>query len=281
MGHFDCWASRFGETTTALELAPEGTGYRARTRFAKFFNLPELMSVFKETADIKTADQLNLPVPKVEYHTYAAEPTETQKAMMQSLSKRASRVHAGLVSPREDNMLRITSDGRKLGLDQRVIDPTLPDEPGTKVNLCVQNVLRFWRDGEADKLTQLIFCDISTPKARGTARNTDDFNIYDDIRRKLIAGGMPPEQIAFIHNADTEAKKRELFAKVRSGDVRVLIGSTQMMGAGTNVQDRLIASHDLDCPWRPRDLTQRQGRIARQGNRNETVHVCRYVDRGA
>ena len=275
MGHFDCWASRFGETVTALELAPEGTGYRARTRFARFFNLPELMSLFKEVADIKTADQLNLPVPKVECRVFKAKPTDTQKEMMAALSERASRIHAGLVAPSEDNMLLITSDGRKLGLDQRVIDPSLPDEPGTKVNQCVENVLRFWREGDAEKLTQLIFLDISTPKGRG--KGECGFTVYDDIRQKLIANGMPPEQVAFIHDADTEIKKRELFAKVRAGQVRVLIGSTSKLGAATNVQTRLLALHDLDCPWRPRDLTQRKGRIERQGNQNETVYVCRYV----
>ena len=301
MGHFDCWASRFGETTTALELAPEGTGYRARTRFAKFFNLPELMNMFKEIADIKTADQLHLPTPEVEYHTYASKPTEIQQDMVKALSERATKVHGGSVDPRKDNMLKITSDGRKLGLDQRVINPMLPDEDGTKVNQCVQNVLKFWREGEADKLTQLVFCDISTPRGRSAASGklaakneggeldapvpdeagaVGDFTIYDDIRQKLIEGGMPKEQIAFIHDADTEVRKKELFGKVRSGQVRVLLGSTAKMGAGTNVQDRLIALHDLDCPWRPRDLTQRKGRIERQGNKNEKVHVCRYVTEG-
>ena len=300
MGFFDAWASRFGETTSQMELAPEGTGYRMRNRFAKFFNLPELMTLLKEVADIKTADQLDLPTPEVEYHNCVAKPTELQKAMMKNLSDRASKIHSGAVDPKEDNMLKITSDGRKLGLDQRIINPLLPDEPGTKVNLCVENVLRIWREGDADKLTQLIFCDISTPKARQSkkpAGQTEDaaepgspdfipnleessdngFTVYDDIRNKLIAGGMPPEQIAYIHDADTEAKKRELFDKMRKGVVRVLLGSTAKMGAGTNVQDRLIASHDLDCPWRPRDLTQRKGRIERQGNQNKKVHVYRYV----
>ena len=285
MGHFDCWASRFGETTTALELAPEGTGYRARTRFAKFFNLPELMTFFKEVADIKTADQLNLPTPEVEYHNIVAQPTEIQKELVQTLSKRASKVHSGAVDPKVDNMLKITSDGRKLGLDQRLIDPLLPDVPGTKVNLCVENLLKYWREGEADKLTQLVFCDVSTPSGRSSHSEelSDDApftNIYADIRRKLIKGGMPAEQIAFIHDADTEKRKEELFSKMRSGEVRVLIGSTAKMGAGTNVQDKLIASHDLDCPWRPRDLTQRKGRIERQGNTNSKVHVCRYVTEG-
>lgn len=280
MGHFDCWASRFGETVTALELAPEGTGYRARTRFAKFFNLPELMQMFREIADIKTADQLNLPVPEVEYHTVVSQPTEHQKAMVEDLSKRAERVHNG-IDPHIDNMLRITSDGRKLGLDQRIINPLLPDEPGTKVNLCVANVLQQWRDGDAEKLTQLIFCDVSTPTGSGKQTNPDADstfnNIYDDIRQKLIAGGMDPEQIAFIHSAKSDVQKKELFAKVRSGQVRVLIGSTQKMGAGTNIQDRLIALHDLDCPWRPRDLIQRAGRIVRRGNMNAKVHIYRYV----
>ena len=308
MGHFDCWASRFGETTTALELAPEGTGYRARTRFAKFFNLPELMTMFKEVADIKTADQLHLPTPEVEFHNFVSKPTEMQKEMVKALSERASRVHSGSVDAHEDNMLKITSDGRKLGLDQRIINPMLPDEEGTKVNQCVGNILQFWREGEDKKLTQLVFCDISTPKGRTTAEpmaaklegskldnpeihaletlvpleetKERSFTIYEDIRQKLIAGGMRPDQIAFIHDADTEVRKRELFAKVRSGQVRVLIGSTQKMGAGTNVQDRLIALHDLDCPWRPRDLTQRKGRIERQGNQNPLVHVCRYVTEG-
>ena len=272
MGHFDCWASRFGETVTALELAPEGTGYRARTRFSRFFNLPELMAIFREVADIKTADQLNLPVPEAEYHTVVSQPTAHQQAMVKELSKRAAKVHSGTVDVREDNMLCITSDGRKLGLDQRIINPALPDEPGTKVNKCVANVLRHWRDGEADKLTQLIFCDISTPtSAKG------GFTIYEDIRQKLIAGGMAPEQVAFIHEANSDEQKKVLFAKVRSGQVRVLIGSTAKCGAGTNIQDRLIALHDLDAPWRPRDLTQRAGRIVRRDNMNEKVHIYRYV----
>ena len=301
MTHFDCWASRFGETVTALELAPEGTGYRARTRFSKFFNLPELMNLFKEIADIKTADQLHLPTPEVEYHNIVAQPTEHQQEMVQALSERASKVHAGSVDPSVDNMLKITSDGRKLGLDQRIISPLLPDEPGTKVNQCVENILQIWRDGEADKLTQLVFCDISTPQARPTkkaAKALDNptlhaleqavpldepepaFTVYEDIRQKLIAQGMPAEQIAFIHEANTEVRKKELFAKVRTGQVRVLLGSTQKMGAGTNVQDRLIALHDLDCPWRPGDLAQRKGRIERQGNQNPLVHVYRYVTEG-
>ncbi len=269
LGHFDSWAANFGETVTALELAPEGTGYRARTRFSKFFNLPELMNLFREAADIKTADQLMLPTPEVMYHNEVSQPTEIQKKLVQELSERATKVHARMVDPSEDNMLAITNDGRKLGLDQRVVNPLLPDEPGTKVNRCVDNVFRIWLEGADKKLTQLIFCDLSTP-GKG-------FNVYDDIKGKLAARGVPESEIAFIHAADTEAKKKELFAKVRSGNVRVLLGSTAKMGAGTNVQDRLIALHDLDAPWRPGDLEQRKGRIARQGNMNETVHVYRYV----
>ena len=280
MTHFDCWASRFGETVTALELAPEGTGYRARTRFSKFFNLPELMNLFKEVADIKTADQLDLPTPEVEYHNIVAKPTEHQQDMVKALSERAAKVHSGTVDPSTDNMLKITSDGRKLGLDQRIINPMLPDEPGTKVNQCVDNILQIWRDGQPEKLTQLVFCDISTPQAAGSkkvAKTLDNpilhaleqavpepekplaFTVYEDIRQKLIAQGMPASQIAFIHEANTEVRKKELFSKVRSGQVRVLLGSTQKMGAGTNVQDLLVALHDLDCPWRPGDV----GRILR------------------
>ena len=301
MTHFDCWASRFGETVTALELAPEGTGYRARTRFSKFFNLPELMNLFREVADIKTADQLHLPTPEVEYHNIVAQPTEQQQEMVKALSERASLVHSGTVDPSQDNMLKITSDGRKLGLDQRIINQALPDEPGTKVNQCVANIMQIWRDGEADKLTQLVFCDISTPQAapsKKAAKALDNptlhaleqavpldepepaFTIYEDIRQKLIAQGIPAEQIAFIHEAKTEVQKKELFAKVRTGQVRVLLGSTAKMGAGTNVQDRLVALHDLDCPWRPGDLAQRKGRIERQGNQNPLVHVYRYVTEG-
>ena len=301
MTHFDCWTSRFGETVTALELAPEGTGYRARTRFSKFFNLPELMNLFKEVADIKTADQLNLPTPEVEYHNIVAQPTEHQQEMVKALSERASEVHRGSVDPSVDNMLKITSDGRKLGLDQRIINQLLPDEPGTKVNQCVDNIMQIWRDGDADKLTQLVFCDISTPQAapsKKAAKQLDNpllhgleeaipldepepaFTIYEDIRQKLIAQGMPADQIAFIHEANTEVRKKELFSKVRTGQVRVLLGSTAKMGAGTNVQDRLVALHDLDCPWRPGDLAQRKGRIERQGNQNPLVHVYRYVTEG-
>ena len=273
MVHFDCWASNFGETTTAIELAPEGTGYRARTRFARFHNLPELMNLFKESADTKTADQLDLPVPQAVYETVVAKPTDFQKEYVQSLSERATAIHAG-IDPKIDNMLKVTSDGRKLGLDQRIINPLLPDDPQSKVNLCVQNILRIWREGQADRLTQLVFSDISTPKSDGS------FNVYDDIRAKLVASGVPAEEVAFIHEANTETQKKELFGKVRSGQVRVLIGSTAKMGAGTNVQDRLIAMHDLDCPWRPGDLAQRAGRIVRQGNRNPEVHIYRYVTDG-
>ena len=304
LAHFDCWASTFGETQTAIELAPEGTGYRARTRFAKFFNLPELMTLFKEAADIKTSDQLNLPTPTPIYHNEVAQPTEIQKQMVQELSERAARVHAQLVDPGTDNMLKITSDGRKLGLDQRVINPDLPDDPNSKVNRCVDNIHRIWQDGQADRLTQLVFCDLSTPKTGATGakaaktaggnldspelnavqrlidkENPDEpgFTVYDDIREKLVARGIPREEIAFIHEANTETRKKELFAKVRSGQVRVLMGSTFKMGAGMNVQDRLVALHDLDCPWRPGDLEQRSGRIIRQGNRNKEVHIYRYV----
>ena len=307
LAHFDCWASTFGETTTAIELAPEGTGYRARTRFAKFYNLPELMSIFKIAADIKTADQLHLPRPEAVYHTEVSQPTAIQKEMVQMLSERAAKVHSGTVDPSNDNMLKITSDGRKLGLDQRIINPDLPDDPSSKVNRCVDNIFRIWQDGQADKLTQLVFCDLSTPKIAAAKRAekptggaldnpelhaletqlasdgiTSDapFSVYDDIRSKLVALGIPREQIAYIHEANTEVRKKELFAKVRSGQVRVLMGSTFKMGAGMNVQDRLIALHDLDCPWRPGDLEQRGGRIIRQGNRNKEVHIYRYVTEG-
>ncbi len=308
--HFDSWASIFGETVTKVELAPEGK-YRPRTRFARFYNLPELMAMFRETADIKTADQLHLPVPEVEYHTEKALPSEEQKQLVRELSDRAAAVHTGQVNPKIDNMLKITSDGRKLGLDQRLINPLFPDNPGSKVNMCVENVFRIWENGQADKLTQLIFCDLSTPKAAAAAAAKRDktamaagnkvaggtdlhalgnlledikpdapFSVYEDIRSKLIAMGIPEREIAFIHDANTDAKKKELFAKVRSGRVRVLMGSTFKMGAGMNVQDRLIALHDLDCPWRPGDLEQRKGRIVRQGNKNPTVHIYRYVTEG-
>ena len=272
--HFDCWASTFGETTTAIELAPEGTGYRARTRFAKFFNLPELMSMFKEVADIKTSDQLHLPVPVAKFETVVAKPSEIQKEMVQELSKRAADIHSGIVDASVDNMLCVTNDGRKIGLDVRLMNPMLPDDPNSKLNVCVQNVLKIWEDGKDQKLTQLLFCDLSTPK------NDGNFNVYDDIRKKLIAAGVPENEIEFIHNADTEAKKAALFSKVRSGDVRVLLGSTAKMGAGTNVQSRLVAVHHLDVGWKPSDMTQRNGRIIRQGNMNKEVKVFNYVTEG-
>ena len=269
--HFDCWASTFGETTTAIELAPEGTGYRARTRFAKFFNLPELMAMFKEAADIKTSDQLNLPVPQAKFETVVVKPSEIQQDMVQALSERAAEVHSGSVDPSVDNMLKITSDGRKIGLDQRLMNSALPDDPSSKLNACVNNVLRIWNDTKEQKLTQLIFCDMSTPKGDGS------FNVYDDIRSKLLTAGVPEQEIEFIHNADTENKKAELFSKVRSGQVRVLLGSTAKMGAGTNVQTLLVAVHHLDVGWRPSDMTQRNGRIIRQGNQNKQVYVYNYV----
>ena len=272
--HFDCWASTFGETTTAIELAPEGTGYRARTRFAKFFNLPELMSMFKEVADIKTSDQLHLPVPEAKFETVVAKPSDLQKEMVQELSKRAARIHSGTVDALEDNMLCVTNDGRKIGLDVRLMNPMLPDDPNSKLNVCVQNVLKIWEEGKDQKLTQLLFCDLSTPK------NDGNFNVYDDIRKKLVAAGVPENEIEFIHNADTEAKKAALFSKVRSGDVRVLLGSTAKMGAGTNVQSRLVAVHHLDVGWKPSDMTQRNGRIIRQGNMNKEVKVFNYVTEG-
>ena len=272
--HFDCWASTFGETTTAIELAPEGTGYRARTRFAKFFNLPELMSMFKEVADIKTSDQLHLPVPEAKFETVVVKPSETQKAMVQELSRRAAEIHSGNVDASVDNMLCVTSDGRKIGLDVRLMNPMLPDDPNSKLNVCVRNVLKIWEEGKDQKLTQLLFCDLSTPK------NDGNFNVYDDIRKKLIAAGVPENEIEFIHNADTEAKKAALFSKVRSGDVRVLLGSTAKMGAGTNVQSRLVAVHHLDVGWKPSDMTQRNGRIIRQGNMNKEVKVFNYVTEG-
>ncbi|WP_431834533.1 DEAD/DEAH box helicase family protein [Faecalibacterium duncaniae] len=269
--HFDCWASTFGETTTAIELAPEGTGYRARTRFAKFFNLPELMAMFKEAADIKTSDQLHLPVPDAKFETVVVKPSEIQQDMVQALSERAAEVHSGSVDPSVDNMLKITSDGRKIGLDQRLMNSALPDDPSSKLNACVNNVLRIWNDTKEQKLTQLIFCDMSTPKGDGS------FNVYDDIRSKLLTAGVPEQEIEFIHNADTENKKAELFSKVRSGQVRVLLGSTAKMGAGTNVQTLLVAVHHLDVGWRPSDMTQRNGRIIRQGNQNKQVYVYNYV----
>lgn len=303
--HFDAWASTFGETVTQNELAPEGKGYRPRTRFSKFFNLPELMAMFKEVADIKTADELNLPTPEVIYETVVAKPTEIQQELVQELSERAAKIHNDRIDPSIDNMLKVTSDGRKLGLDQRVINPMLPDDENSKVNTCINNIMRIWEDGKDDKLTQLLFCDLSTPKGRpkldrvakagGSTINgvelhaledalPDDvtaseaqFSVYEDIRDKLIAKGVPASEVAFIHEANTDTRKKELFAKVRSGDVRVLLGSTAKCGAGMNVQDRLVALHDLDCPWRPGDLTQRSGRIIRQGNENEQVKIFRYV----
>ncbi|MDR1357779.1 MAG: DEAD/DEAH box helicase family protein [Coriobacteriales bacterium] len=269
--HFDCWASTFGETVSAIELSPEGTGYRQKTRFSKFYNLPELMCLFRQAADIQTADMLNLPVPEVDYHNVSVKPTEMQREMVAELGARADRVRNRMVSPAKDNMLLITGDGRKLALDQRLINPMLPDSPTSKVSMCCENVFRLWEHHKDTRQAQLVFCDLSTPKGDGS------FNVYDDIKKKLVAKGVPPEEIAFIYDANTEAKKAELFAKVRSGAVRVLIGSTPKMGAGTNVQERLIAIHDLDCPWRPSDLEQRRGRIVRQGNGNERVEIYRYV----
>ena len=271
LGHFDSWAASFGETVTAIELSPEGTGYRAKTRFARFFNLPELISLFKESADVQTADMLNLPVPEAEYINEVLKPSETQQEMVSSFADRAEQVRNGNVNPKIDNMLKITNDGRKLALDQRLINDLLPDEPESKVNLCVENAYQVWEKSTPDKSTQLIFCDLSTPKADGT------FNVYDDVREKLVAKGIPREEIAFIHEANTETKKAELFAKVRSGQVRILLGSTPKLGAGTNIQDRLIALHHLDCPWKPSDLEQQEGRILRQGNRNQKVKIFRYV----
>ena len=269
--HFDAWASTFGETVTAIELAPEGTGYRAKTRFAKFYNLPELMSMFKEIADIQTADMLNLPVPKANYHHVALKPSEHQKEMVADLSERAERVRNKMVDSSEDNMLMITNDGRKLALDQRLVNPLLPDSDTGKVSACADNIYEIWQRTAPQKSTQLAFCDLSTPKSDGT------FNVYDDLRDKLIAKGIPAEQIAYIHNANTEQQKKELFGKVCNGEVRVLLGSTAKMGAGTNVQKKLVALHHLDCPWRPADLQQREGRIIRQGNENKEVEIYTYV----
>ena len=271
LGHFDSWAATFGETVTAIELSPEGTGYRAKTRFARFFNLPELISLFKEAADIQTADMLNLPVPEAEYINEVLKPSEEQEELVSSFAERAEIVRAGLVEPYEDNMLKITNDGRKCALDQRLINDMLPDFADSKVNRCVKNAFDIWEETTQKRSTQLIFCDLSTPKADGS------FNVYDDVREKLVEKGIPREEIAFIHEAGTEAKKAELFAKVRSGQVRILLGSTQKLGAGTNIQDRLIALHHLDCPWKPADLEQQEGRILRQGNQNEKVKIFRYV----
>ena len=269
--HFDAWASMFGETVTAVELTPEGTGYRAKTRFAKFNNLPELMAMFKQVADIKTADMLNLPVPEVEDHNIAVKPSQVQKEMVASLGERAEKIRGGNVDSSVDNMLKVTNDGRKLALDQRMMNPMLPDEEGSKVNACVNEVFRIWEENSDKRLTQLLFCDLSTPKGAG------EFSVYTDIRQKLIERGIPESEIKFIHEADTETKKQELFKKVRRGEVRILMGSTQKMGAGTNVQNKIIASHDLDCPWRPADLEQRAGRTVRQGNENPKVGLYRYV----
>ena len=269
--NFDAWASTFGETVTAIELAPEGTGYRAKTRFSRFYNLPELMSMFKEVADIQTADMLKLPVPKAEYHNIVLKPSEQQKEMVAALGERAEKVRNRMVDSTEDNMLLITNDGRKLALDQRLLNPLLPDSDTGKVNACADNIFAIWQRTSARRSTQMAFCDLSTPKGNG------DFNIYDDLRDKLIARGIPAEEIAYIHTANTEAQKKELFGKVRSGQVRVLIGSTQKMGAGTNVQKKLAALHHLDCPWRPSDLQQREGRIIRQGNENDEVDIYTYV----
>ena len=272
--HFDDWASNFGETVTAIELSPEGSGYRAKTRFAKFYNLPELMSVFKQVADIQTADMLHLPVPKANFHTEVIKPSEIQQEMIKGLAERAEKIRGGGVDPHVDNMLRITNDGRKLALDMRLIQPLAPDDPDGKVAVCARNIYRIWEQTKENRSAQLVFCDLSTPTTDGS------FSVYDDLKKKLLDAGIPEKEIAFIHTADSEAKKKELFAKVRSGQVRVLMGSTQKMGAGTNVQDRLIALHDLDCPWRPSDLQQRLGRIVRQGNENEEVEIFRYVTEG-
>ena len=274
LSHFDDWASNFGETVTAIELSPEGSGYRAKTRFAKFYNLPELMSAFKQVADIQTADMLKLPVPKANFHTEVIKPSELQQEMIKGLAERAEKIRAGGVDPHEDNMLRITNDGRKLALDMRLINPLAADDPNGKVAVCARNVYRTWEQTKEKRSTQLVFCDLSTPTKDGS------FNVYDDLKKKLMEQGIPEDEIAFIHDADSEAKKKELFAKVRTGQIRVLMGSTQKMGAGTNVQDKLIALHDLDCPWRPSDLQQRLGRIVRQGNDNEEVESFRYVTEG-
>jgi N12 class adenine-specific DNA methylase len=274
LGHFDSWAASFGETVTAIELSPEGTGYRAKTRFARFFNLPELISLFKESADVQTADMLNLPVPEAEYVNEVLQPSDEQKELVSSFADRAEDVRKGGVNPKVDNMLKITNDGRKCALDQRLINDMLPDAQDSKVNLCVENAFQVWQETIPDKSTQLIFCDLSTPKTDGT------FNVYDDLREKLVAKGIPREEIVFIHEANTETKKAELFTKVRAGQVRILIGSTPKLGAGTNVQDRLVALHHLDCPWKPSDLEQQEGRILRQGNRNDKVKIFRYVTEG-
>ena len=271
---FDAWASTFGETVTAIELSPEGTGYRAKTRFAKFYNLPELMAMFKEVADIQTADMLNLPVPKANYHNIVVEPSEIQKYLVEELAKRAERVRDKMIDSKLDNMLKITNDGRKLALDQRLMNGMLDDFEKSKVSTCANNIYDIWNKTKENKSAQLVFCDLSTP------HNNGEFNVYDDLKDKLIERGVPKEEIAFIHEANTDVRKQELFNKVRKGQVRVLMGSTQKMGAGTNCQDRLIALHDLDCPWRPSDLIQRSGRIIRQGNKNPEVDIYRYVTEG-
>lgn len=270
LGHFDSWAAAFGETVTGIELSPEGTGYRAKTRFARFYNLPELMSIFKECADIQTADLLDLPVPEAEYVNEVLKPSPEQQEMVKAFAERAEAVRRGGVDPAKDNMLRITNDGRKCALDQRLLNDMLPDAEGSKVNRCVENAFEVWKKTMQERSAQLIFCDLSVPKA-------GVFNVYDDVREKLAAMGVPREQVAFIHEAATEVKKAELFAKVRSGQVRILLGSTPKLGAGTNIQDRLIALHHLDCPWKPAELEQQEGRILRQGNRNKKVWVYRYV----
>ena len=285
--HFDAWASTFGETVTAIELAPEGTGYRAKTRFAKFYNLPELMAMFKEVADIQTADMLNLPVPKANYHNIVLKPSEQQKEMVEALGKRAERVRNGMVDSSVDNMLLITNDGRKLALDQRLLNPMLPDSDTSKINACAENVFEIWQNTADQRSAQMVFCDLSTPgkeqpiemteNEQGTFEMASFQNVYDDLREKLIARGIPAEEIAFIHDANTDVQKKELFGKVRSGQIRVLLGSTQKMGAGTNVQHKLIALHHLDCPWRPSDLQQREGRIIRQKNENDEVDIYTYV----
>lgn len=287
--HFDAWAASFAEKVTKLEFAPEGTGFRQKTRLAKFYNLPELMTMFKECADIKTAADLDLPTPECEIHNISVKPTETQKGLVKSLGERAERIHNKAVTPDVDNMLKVTTDGRKIGLDQRLINPLLPDEPGTKVNACIENVFRIWNETSENRSTQLIFCDYGVPSVQKKKKDKDGniiteneedfskFNVYDDIRSKLIARGVPETEIAFIHSAKTKEAKEKLFEKVRNGDVRILIGSTSKMGAGTNVQNRLVASHDLDCPWKPRDMEQRRGRMVRQGNENKKVHLYRYV----
>lgn len=272
--HFDAWASTFGETATAIELAPEGSGYHLKTRFSKFYNLPELMQMFREVADIQTADMLDLPVPEAEYRVITVKPSEMQKKMVEELGNRAERVRNGKVDSSRDNMLLITNDGRKLALDQRLINELLPDEAVSKINACVEEVYRYWEKGKEKRLTQLLFSDLSTPKSDGS------FSVYNDVRDKLVAKGIPEEEIAFIHSANTDIRKKELFAKVRNGSVRILMGSTFKMGAGTNVQNLIIASHDLDYPWRPRDLQQRAGRTVRQGNQNKKVDIIRYVTEG-